>query len=144
LKNGNHAETTITLQVSQDHLDQSRRAAQDAHPEEACGLLLGQEKTGTLIATELKILPNIDQSATRFTIDPRTLYESLIEAEKRGLALVALFHSHPIGAHPSKTDKEFMELWPIPWLIFSTRSNKFGAFILNRGKCRKVRIQVTQ
>mgnify|MGYP001043443941 CR=1 FL=1 len=141
----NHTGKTVVkrLCVSQEHLDQSRRAAQNAHPSEACGLLFGHEKDDSLIAVEFKVLPNIDHSSVRFSIDPSALYESLVEAEDRGLVLVAIFHSHLIGAHPSETDKKFMELWPIPWLILSTTSNKFGAFMLDGGMCREVKMQVT-
>jgi len=136
--------TVKRLCVSQEHLDQSRKAAQDAHPNEACGLLFGYEKDDSLVAVEFKVLPNIDHSAVRFSIDPSSLYESLVEAEEGGLVLIAIFHSHLTGAYPSETDKKFMELWPIPWLILSTTSNRFGAFILYEGRCREIKMQSTQ
>ena len=141
-----HAEKTGVrwLRVSQEHLAQSRRAAQDSYPNEACGLLFGHEKGDSLVAVEFKLLPNVDHSAIHFSIDPKDLYDSLVEAEERELTLIAIFHSHLIRAHPSETDKKFMELWSIPWLIFSTTSDKFGAFILDEDKCREVWIQVDQ
>lgn len=139
----NHAEIGAKrLCLSQEHLDQSRKAAKDSYPNEACGLLFGHEKDNALVAIEFKLLPNVDHSAVHFSIDPRDLYDSLVEAEERGLTLIAIFHSHLIRVHPSETDRKFMELWPIPWLILSTTSDRFGAFILDEGKPQEVRIQV--
>lgn len=92
---------------------------------------------------EFKILQNIDRSTVRFTIDPMTLYETLIDAEKRGLSLVAIFHSHPMGAVPSSTDKKYMRFWPVPWLILSKTSNKFGVFISDEDTYQRMEIKIT-
>jgi len=130
------------LYVSRGHLEQLKAATREAHPKEACGLLFGYKNGSSLITIECKVLPNVNHSSVRFTIDPMALYNALVDAEKRGLSLVAIFHSHPMNAYPSETDRKFMEFWPVPWLIFSSTRNKFSVFILEKGKYRKIEMQV--
>lgn len=141
----NHAENKAIkrLSVPQEYLAQLKAAAKEAEAEEVCGLLFGQKKEDLLIALEFKVLPNIDHSSVHFTIDPTALYEALTNAENRGLSLVAIFHSHPMGAFPSGTDKKFMQLWPVPWLILSTISRRFNAFTFDEGRYRKIQLEVT-
>lgn len=143
-KAGNSRNTSVKqLCVSRKHLEMLRAATRDGHPKEACGVLFGHQRGDSLTAIETKVLPNVDRSNVRFTIDPMSLYKALVDAEERGLSLVAIFHSHPIGAHPSSRDKKFMEWWPVPWLILSTTDNEFGAFILDNNEYREVRILAT-
>lgn len=140
----NHAEdrTVKRLRVPKEYLEQLRVVAKEAEAEEACGLLFGQKSGDSLIALEFKVLPNIDHSSIYFTIDPTALYQALTNAENRALSLVAIFHSHPMGAFPSGTDKKFMQLWPVPWLILSTISKRFNAFMFDEGRCRKIMLEM--
>ncbi len=131
------------LCVSREHLEALRTATRGSHPEEACGVLFGHQNGDSFVAVETKILPNVDNSRVSFTIDSMSLYKALVDAEERGLSLVAIFHSHGMEAHPSWKDKKFMGLWPVPWLILSTTNGEFGAFILDKDEYREVEIEVT-
>ena len=79
-----------------------RDAAQNAHPLEACGLLLGQGAT----ITRAQITANCAaEPARHFEIDPATLIAAHRAARAGGAALLGYFHSHPAGpASPSPTD----------------------------------------
>ena len=134
----------VYLRVPREHLEKLRKETQNAYPNETCGLLFGYRDGDCLIATETEVLPNLDHSSVSFNIDPMDLYKALVDAEGRGLSLVAIFHSHGMDARPSGKDKEFMGWWPVPWLILSTTNNKFGAFILDKDRCREVKIRVTK
>jgi proteasome lid subunit RPN8/RPN11 len=52
------------------------------------------------------------------------------DAESRGLQVIGIFHSHPGKPVPSSTDRKFMGLNPVVWIIYSTTENRFGAFLM--------------
>jgi proteasome lid subunit RPN8/RPN11 len=76
--------------------------AEAAHPEEACGLLLGSE--GAII--EARPADNISRAPeTQFEIDPAALFSAMRAERAGGPALLGYYHSHPSGAaEPSATD----------------------------------------
>ncbi|MEX0910547.1 MAG: Mov34/MPN/PAD-1 family protein, partial [Nitrosopumilaceae archaeon] len=54
------------------------------------------------------------------------------EAEKRQLDVVGIFHSHPdSSAYPSLTDQKYMEINPVPWIIFSNKNGEFKAYVFD-------------
>ena len=77
-------------------------AAQEAHPDEACGLLLG---TDALIAAA-QTAANVHPDPTRhFEIDSAALIAAHRAARAGGPQVIGYFHSHPNGlARPSATD----------------------------------------
>lgn len=86
-------------------------AAQDAHPHEACGILLGEQGAGACGPERItRAVPaaNIHpQPATHFTIDPQALIDAHRAARVPGAPqVVGYYHSHPSGpAAPSATDQ---------------------------------------
>ncbi len=96
--------------MSPESVSISRRAwkAMERHvrqglPLEVCGLLAGPPGLG------LEVLPvaNAAASPTRFRMEPQGQVDALLDIERRGLALVAIYHSHPAGPPaPSVTDLE--------------------------------------
>jgi proteasome lid subunit RPN8/RPN11 len=88
-------------------------------------------------------MKNSDASpTTRFRIDPQELINGYLRAEKMGLNVVGIFHSHPAPPIPSSTDKIFMEINPVVWLIYSTLTNESRAYIYEQKKVREVRLRV--
>ena len=78
-----------------------RRDVQARLPCEACGLVGGLHRRG------LQIFPitNALHSPVRFRMDPQEQVRVLLDLEKRGWDLLAIYHSHPNGPdHPSPTD----------------------------------------
>lgn len=77
-------------------------AAQDAAPDECCGLLLGKGATIKAIQPARNIHPT---PRTHFEIDPVSLIEAHKAERGGGPAIIGYYHSHPNGlAAPSKTD----------------------------------------
>jgi proteasome lid subunit RPN8/RPN11 len=110
-------------------LDKLVNFAEDALPLESCALLLGEEKQPDCTVVDVLLLANQDQSTTSFSVDPSELFCAYQHARKSGLSVVGIFHSHPSLPHPSQKDKKFMQLNPIIWLIYSTLSHTFSAFL---------------
>ena len=78
-------------------------AARNAHPREACGLLLG--RAGRVI--EARECRNVHpQSERHFEIDPQALIDAHREEREGGPQILGYFHSHPSGEpSPSDTDR---------------------------------------
>jgi len=110
---------------------------------EICGLLMGKIDNKTAVIKRIKFTPNISESPIRFKIDPLTLYETYMEAEKRGEEVVGIFHSHPSSSQPSALDIEYMQVNPVVWLIVGVRGKEnyeISAWQLFEGKIQPVEI----
>lgn len=76
--------------------------AADAHPREACGILLGAPGAITRIEPTANVAADPRKT---FEIDPAALLRVHREARGAGMAVVGWYHSHPSGAaEPSRTD----------------------------------------
>jgi proteasome lid subunit RPN8/RPN11 len=101
-------------------------------PYEACAILLGNTDEETWQTTEIFFAENIDKSEINFTISNEHLLEGYKRAEKKGLDIVGIFHSHPKSeASPSDTDVKFMKGNPVPWVIYSGLTKEMKAYLLN-------------
>lgn len=97
------------LVLPQPALDRVMSHLRRALPHEAVGLLGVErfEQEGLVIALVRQFYPgtNIRASPTRYEMDPHELIAALRDIDRRGLALGAIVHSHPLGpATPSATD----------------------------------------
>lgn len=68
--------------------------ARETSPEECVGLLLGE---GERIRESVRLRNSADEPKTSFFAEPSQLVTALYESEARGLALLAVYHSHPTG-----------------------------------------------
>ena len=100
-------------------------------PYEACAILLGNTDEETWETTEIFLAKNTDKSEINFTISNEQLLEGYNKAEKNGLSVVGIFHSHPKSEpSPSSTDVQFMKGNPVPWVIYSGLTNDMKAYLL--------------
>lgn len=108
-------------------LDEIRKAAAAAYPNEGCGALLGRRGPAPGVTASMP-LPNVEEGAprVRFSISPHDYMRVEREAEARGLDLLGFWHSHPDHpARPSATDREFA--WEgLLTLIVSVREGEAG------------------
>ena len=99
-------------------------------PNESCALLFGKKENDRLIIKEVFLAENIEKSPVDFTIANEQLISGYKEAEEKGLEVIGIFHSHPNSEpYPSMTDKKFMEINPVAWVIFSDISKGFKAYM---------------
>ena len=101
-------------------------------PNESCAILFGSTLDGAVTVKEVFLTKNIENSPVNFTISPDELILAYSTAEKKGLDVSGIFHSHPGSiAYPSDTDKRYMQTNPVPWVIYSNINNDFRAYIYN-------------
>ena len=93
----------MELRVTRAALNAILAAADDAAPEECCGLLTGRPdciERATLAANVA------EDRRRRFEIDPQALVDAHRVARGGGAAVLGYFHSHPSGPpEPSATDR---------------------------------------
>lgn len=75
----------------------------DGLPEEACGLLGGDPRTGQALVCYP--IENVAHSSRIYTVDPKGYLAADRDAEARGQQILGVFHSHThTDAYPSPTD----------------------------------------
>lgn len=96
--------------------DQMRAHAQTCLPEEACGLIAGQNGSGVLCLP----VTNLLHSATAYQMEPIEMLAAFNWFEAEELELLAIFHSHPAGPQaPSPTDVSMFAYPGVYTLILS-------------------------
>lgn len=71
------------------------------YPNEGCGLLSGIDDT----VVHHYPIENIHHSPIKYELDPKQQIDAFLDAEARGEAVLAVYHSHPNGPErPSSTD----------------------------------------
>ncbi len=113
-----------------DHINILAKHAKEASPNESCAILFGKIEKDHFRVKDVFLTENIANSPINFTISNDDLIKGYQEAEKRKLDVVGIFHSHPDSeAYPSMTDQKFMEINPVPWVIFSNKNEQFRAYV---------------
>jgi proteasome lid subunit RPN8/RPN11 len=120
------------IRLNEDKLDFLTSLAKQSLPLESCALLLGEINTNNLeeiVVSDVIAVKNSDSSPISFSIDPDDLIAGYQISESRNLQVVGIFHSHPAEAFPSSIDKIYMKINPVVWVIYSTLTNEFRAYI---------------
>jgi proteasome lid subunit RPN8/RPN11 len=116
--------------LSKDQIDTLKQHSQKNSPNEACAILFGKTDNYNITVKEVFLTKNIENSPVNFTIAPEELIHAYDASEKKNLEVSAIFHSHPGSvAYPSTTDKKYMQINPVPWIIFSNIHDEFKAYI---------------
>lgn len=99
----------MTLAISRELLDQIHTHGEGAYPEEGAGFLIGND------GRVERILP-LDNSRedgarhNRFLITAEDYLKAELTADKLGLSLIGVFHSHPDHPNrPSEYDREWAQ-----------------------------------
>lgn len=121
----------MQLVLTESHRNILSKLSKDQSPNESCAILFGKTENDKLVVQEIYIADNKEESPVNFTISNEQLILGYQEAEKKNLEVIGIFHSHPSSEpYPSETDKKFMKINPVIWVIFSCLTNNFKAYIL--------------
>ncbi|MHA1338680.1 MAG: Mov34/MPN/PAD-1 family protein [Promethearchaeota archaeon] len=158
----------FTLILSQDKINQFKKIAKNAYPNESAALGFGIVEKSQIIPNDnftnqsrknskkkiYYIIKKIEEfessvpSPVYFLLDDvELLYKKWLNAQEEGLKLICIFHSHPAGTSPSGTDISYManisKLYPyIIWLIYGNKSQKFKAYIMYNSNVYEVAIKI--
>ena len=128
----------MEISLAQTQIEQLTRLARSSLPNESCAFLLGKNDR----VVEILAMQNADQSAISFSIEPQDVLRAYDVAESKKLQVIGIFHSHPARPAPSNTDKKFMEINPVVWLIYSTTEQEFKAYFYD-SDVREVAVKIT-
>jgi len=107
-------------------LEKIHAHGEQTYPEEGAGLLLGEVSQESRKVSSLLPLQNAredDARHNRYLLTAEDMLRGEREAEKQGLSIVGIFHSHPDHASaPSEFDRE----WAIPWYSYLITSIQNG------------------
>lgn len=123
--------------------------ARSAYPLEACGLLIGVEALGSI--EQFAPIRNAAASATEYELDAQQYAATAAGAERCGLDLVGVMHSHPNGPlSPSPTDVERAQhplispTWH--WVIVSlaTKEPEVASYLIAEGGAVRETLTITK
>lgn len=127
----------MKISLTAKQVEQLANIAQNALPNESCAFLLGKNYT----VLEILIMRNAEESEVSFSIEPQEVLRAYDLAESKKLQVIGIFHSHPTKPIPSITDRKFMEINPVIWLIYSSTEQEFRAYIYD-SDVREVDVQI--
>ncbi|MBI5838782.1 MAG: M67 family metallopeptidase [Chloroflexi bacterium] len=119
------------LQISNAILARIHRNGEEAYPEEGAGFLLGADGDERNV-TEIFALPNSREDIARhnrYLITPEDYLKAELTADRLGLSLIGVFHSHP--DHPNRPS-EFDREWAQPFFSYVITSVDEGKAIESR------------
>lgn len=114
------------IQLTADLLARIHANGEQAYPDEGAGFLLGSGLDDKQVADILP-LPNSREDEARhnrYLITPEDYFNAELAAEKLGMDLIGVFHSHPDSPNrPSEYDREWAQ--PVfSYIITSVQSGK--------------------
>jgi proteasome lid subunit RPN8/RPN11 len=117
------------MKISRQLLNQIHQHLESGYPNEACGVMLGAGGAVTEVVSadnERTSAPgtSAESARNRYLIDPLAYLKIERAADKRGLAVLGIYHSHPdVAARPSQFDLD--HAWPnFSYLIVSVAKGK--------------------
>ena len=123
----------MILQLTEELLTQIHAHGEQAYPEEGAGFLLGAySDNGTRAVTTIFPLANSREGEARhnrYLITPEDYLKAELEADRLGLSLVGVFHSHP--DHPNRPS-EFDREWAQPFFSYVITSVQSGKAVESR------------
>ncbi len=110
-------------------------------PEEACGLLAGLDGR----VQKLYQITNSLHSTTHFQMDAQEQVQAFLDLERRGLELLAIYHSHPVGpSTPSPADLAEFAYPGVLYIILTLAAGEWqgSAFVIDRTQAHEFPLQL--
>jgi len=114
------------LKISKEILNQIQTHGEVSYPEEGAGLMLGETDGQSKQVLRLLTFANAREPSARhnrYLLTAQDYLDGEQEAERLGLDVLGVFHSHP--DHPNQPS-EFDQEWAMPWLSYVITSVKAG------------------
>jgi proteasome lid subunit RPN8/RPN11 len=108
----------MSIEIPPDILQEIHAHGEQSYPEEGAGFLLGKYAGDVKTVTAILPVTNSREDSARHNRYLLTAEDTLraeMEAMRRGLELVGVFHSHP--DHPN-SPSEFDREWAVPWFSY--------------------------
>ena len=114
------------IELSPDIIARINAYGEQAYPDEGAGFLLGSGNEEFKQVTDIIALPNVREEEARhnrFLIAAEDYLQAELSAERLGLDLIGVFHSHPDSPNrPSEYDRD----WAQPYFSYIITSVNKG------------------
>jgi [CysO sulfur-carrier protein]-S-L-cysteine hydrolase len=134
----------LSIVVEPHHISELENLVKENGSLESCAILLGKREESDFLLKEVVPAQNKEFSIISFTIDEDSLFKIYKRAEEKGLSVIGVFHSHPTDPYPSETDKIYMQINPVPWIIKSTTTNEIRCFVYSEKRKNKNNDQIEE
>jgi len=123
----------MMLQLSDEVLARIHAHGEESYPEEGAGFLLGAD-SGNGARAVISIFPLTNSREdearhNRYLITPEDYLKAELTADRLGLSLIGVFHSHP--DHPNRPS-EFDREWAQPFFSYIITSINEGKAVESR------------
>ena len=155
-------EKDIKLRIPEEIYNKMIECVRNAHPNEACGLLFGKKREIGIqenefvyeyLGSKFICIESDEKSPIAFLIkNEEKLNEIFIEAYKDfNMKLISIFHSHPLGNHPSRTDIKNMKMLDKSnlksykysiWSIMDSTNNSINGFMYYNDNLVQIDIKI--
>lgn len=122
----------MSLILSKQVLAQIHTHGEASYPEEGAGFLLGSDEDQQRVVSQIFTTENAREDTARhnrYLVTPEDYLEAEITAERLGLDLMGVFHSHP--DHPNRPS-EFDREWAQPFFSYVITSVNEGKAVESR------------
>lgn len=122
----------MSIEIEAQLLERIYNHGESAYPNEGAGLLLGEVLEDRWRITEILPLNNSREEAARhnrYLITADDMMHGEEYAERKGLDVLGVFHSHP--DHPDQPS-EFDRQWALPWYCYLITSVQAGKAVSSR------------
>lgn len=121
----------MKITIKQTDFDRMVEHALSVRPEEACGLIAGEDQDDEArVIQKIYLLTNTDHTNEHFTIDPKEQLAAIRDMRANGLKPLGNWHSHPESpSRPSEEDKKLANDSKASYLILSLMEE--GSPVLN-------------
>ena len=122
----------MILEIPAELIEQIHTHGEQSYPEEGAGFLLGRDDMTSRGVAEILTLTNSREDSARhnrYLLTPQDMLRAEGEAEKLGLDVIGVFHSHP--DHPNQPS-EFDRQWAMPWFSYLITSVQKGKALESR------------
>jgi proteasome lid subunit RPN8/RPN11 len=130
-------ERNMKIHIPQQILSKVQAHGEKSYPEEGAGLMFGRVQNGDRWVENMLFLENAREDGTRhnrYLITAEDMLRCEQEADKQGLSIIGIFHSHPDHPDlPSEFDREYA----IPWYSYLISSIQEGKAVSS--KCWRLR-----
>ena len=122
----------MTIEIPEPVLADIHAHGEAAYPEEGAGLLMGKAEGEQKLVSAILKLGNTREDAARhnrYLLSPQDYLKGEMEADRLGLEVIGVFHSHP--DHPNRPS-DFDREWAMPWFSYLITSVQAGKAVESR------------
>jgi proteasome lid subunit RPN8/RPN11 len=122
----------MKLVLTRTHSREIITHSKETYPIEACGLLIGMKQLAKKSVSEVRKAPNVLNSTSRYEVSPEAELQVFLDAERMGLEVVGVYHSHPYWtATPSSVDARLASFRDASYVIYSVPEDVIGSYVWN-------------